>query len=57
MTYESYETLRIRVDAGIARATINLLDLPLILDIDCFGPHRLEAGAIQSPSAVGTLDA
>ena len=42
MAYADYQLLRIRVDAGIARATmdhppINLLDLALILELDRFG--------------------
>ena len=41
MAYDSYEALRVRVDGGIARATIdhppiNLLDLPLIIELDRF---------------------
>jgi len=42
MTYDDYEALRITVDGGIARATIdhgpiNLLDLTLIIELDRFG--------------------
>jgi enoyl-CoA hydratase/carnithine racemase len=42
MTYADYQALRISVDQGIARATmdhppINLLDLTLILELDRFG--------------------
>jgi enoyl-CoA hydratase/carnithine racemase len=42
MAYDSYEALRISVDHGIARATIdhppiNLLDLALIIELDRFG--------------------
>jgi enoyl-CoA hydratase/carnithine racemase len=42
MAYENYESLRIRVDAGIARVTmdhppINLLDLTLIAELDRMG--------------------
>ena len=42
MAYENYESLRIRVDAGIARLTmdhppINLLDLTLIAELDRIG--------------------
>jgi enoyl-CoA hydratase/carnithine racemase len=42
MAYAEYQALRIRVDKGIARATmdhppINLLDLALILELDRFG--------------------
>ena len=43
MAYADYQALRITVDEGIARATmdhppINLLDITLILDLDRFGP-------------------
>ncbi len=42
MQTDGYETLRVRVNDGIARATIdhppiNLFDLPLILEMDRFG--------------------
>jgi enoyl-CoA hydratase/carnithine racemase len=42
MQTDGYETLKVRVEEGIARATIdhppiNLFDLPLILDMDRFG--------------------
>jgi enoyl-CoA hydratase/carnithine racemase len=42
MQNDGYETLHVRVEEGIARATIdhppiNLFDLPLILDMDRFG--------------------
>ncbi len=42
MAYDSYELLRVRVDSGIARATIdhppiNLIDLPLIIELDRLG--------------------
>jgi enoyl-CoA hydratase/carnithine racemase len=42
MQTDGYETLNVRVEEGIARATIdhppiNLFDLPLILDMDRFG--------------------
>ncbi len=42
MAYDNYQTLRISVERGIARATIdhppiNLLDLPMIIDLDRFG--------------------
>src|SRR3954447_20008086 len=42
MVYENYELLRIAVDGGIARATIdhppiNLFDLALMLELDRFG--------------------
>jgi enoyl-CoA hydratase/carnithine racemase len=42
VAYENYEALRVTVDGGVARATIdhppiNLLDLTLMLDLDRFG--------------------
>jgi len=42
MAYDDYQLLRVHVDAGIARATIdhppiNLLDLALIIELDRFG--------------------
>ena len=42
MAYEGYEALRLRVDDGVARVTIdhppiNLFDLPLMLELDRFG--------------------
>ena len=42
MPYDDYQALRIRVDGGVARATIdhppiNLLDLTLIIELDRFG--------------------
>src|SRR6478672_9255917 len=42
MAYEDYELLRVAVDGGIARATIdhppiNLFDLALMLELDRFG--------------------
>ena len=48
MAYDDYEVLRIRVDGGIARVTIdnppvNLLDFALILELDRFG-REVELG-------------
>src|SRR5262245_59404846 len=42
MAYDDYELLRIAVDGGVARATIdhppiNLFDLALMLEVDRFG--------------------
>ena len=47
MAYENYEALRIRIDDGIARVTmdhppVNLLDLTLIAELDRI-EHEVEA--------------
>jgi enoyl-CoA hydratase/carnithine racemase len=52
MTYDGYEALRITVDDGIARATIdhppiNLLDLDLILELDRFGREVEADGGVR----------
>jgi len=52
MAYEGYEVLRIDVEGGIATATIdhppiNLLDIPLIIELDRFGREVEADGAVQ----------
>jgi enoyl-CoA hydratase/carnithine racemase len=52
MAYDGYETLRITVGDGIARATIdhppiNLLDLALILELDHFGQEVERDDAVR----------
>lgn len=52
MAYDGYETLRISVADGIARATIdhppiNLLDLALILELDRFGREVEQDDAVR----------
>lgn len=49
MTYESYTTLRVAVDKGVAFVTldngpINLLDMPMLIDLSRVG-HELESDA------------
>jgi hypothetical protein len=57
MPYDDYDTLRVRVDAGIARATIvpppmTLLDLALIVELDHFG-RAVEADRSVRVAAIG----
>ena len=52
MAYDEYRSLRVRVEGGIARATIdhppiNLLDLPLIIELDRFGREVEADGSVR----------